>query len=192
MREALSAHVEGSAPIGAVVVDAGGEVIARGRNSFSTDRLAHAETEALRAVPTDANRTSSVIYTTMEPCPMCTGAIRMMQLQAVHLGARDPAAGSTSLLNANEFMREFRCRTVEPRNPELEFASVALLMEYRKRTQHLRWRDAWRAYHPLAVEAGERLADSNRYKVAFAREKAHEQIFEEVCSFFLQPGTAHD
>ncbi len=146
MRQALTAYSQGSAPIGAVVVSERGDVVSIGRNNFAGDRLAHAETEALRNIPPTAERRKCAIYTTKEPCPMCTGAIRMTQLDAVHLGARDPAAGSTELLNASEFMRKFTCTVFEPSDSMLEFASIALVLEYRTRNGHSRWREKWHSY----------------------------------------------
>ena len=97
MRVAVEAYLENSVPIGAAVVSKSGVVISVGRNKFIQDRTAHAETEALRVVPASLDRKNASIYSSMEPCPMCTGAIRVMQLKTLHIAARDPAAGSTDL-----------------------------------------------------------------------------------------------
>ena len=86
----------------------------------------------------DIDRTQCEIYSTLEPCPMCTGAVRMSQLRAVHFAARDPSAGSTEFLTANRFMREFPCVAHTPRDALLELVIVSLLMEYRRRTGHMR------------------------------------------------------
>ena len=114
---------------------------------------------------------------------MCTGAIRMTQLEAVHLAARDPAAGSTELLSASEFMRKFTCTVFDPSDSMLEFASVALVLEYRTRSGHSRWREKWHSYHPAAVEVGERLAETKAYSSSFAKANP-EVIYEAVCSHF--------
>ncbi|MBQ7543293.1 MAG: nucleoside deaminase [Clostridia bacterium] len=102
MREALRLAAEaaeaGEVPVGAVVVR-GGEIVGRGRNRRETDRnaLAHAETEAIG----DACRTlggwrlwDCTLYVTLEPCPMCAGAILNARLRRVVFGASDPKAGS--------------------------------------------------------------------------------------------------
>jgi len=160
MSGALKAYFEGSVPIGAVVVDEQGVVVSRGRNKFTQDRIAHAETEALRTVPTNLNRKNATLYSSMEPCPMCTGAVRVMQLKAVRFAARDPAAGSLELLGATQFMRHFDCQVFEPNDLLLERVNVAMMMEFRTRNGHKRWRDSWFAYLPEAVEVGEALAAS--------------------------------
>ena len=188
MRQALTAYSHGSAPIGAVIISEDGEVVATGRNNFSNDRLAHAETEALRNIPPTAEKRKCVIYTTMEPCPMCTGAIRMTQLKAIHLAARDPAAGSTVLLNASEFMRRFPCTVHSPSDSMLEFANIALVLEYRTRSGHSRWREKWHSYQPVAVEVGERLAETGAFSSSFAQ-ASPELIYDAVCSRLRDAGT---
>lgn len=104
MREALllaqKAYDLGEAPIGAVVVKkSSGEIIGRGYNLRETDKspLAHAEIMALN----EASRTlggwrvvDSVLYVTLEPCPMCAGAIINSRIDRVVFGARDYKAGS--------------------------------------------------------------------------------------------------
>lgn len=106
MREALAlahqAAQEGEVPVGAVVVR-NGEIIGRGRNRRETARnaLAHAEIEAVD----DACRHlggwrlfDCTLYVTLEPCPMCAGAIINSRITRVVYGAKDPKAGSCGSL----------------------------------------------------------------------------------------------
>lgn len=104
MQEALKlaqkAYRLGEAPIGAVVVKKStGEIIGRGYNLRETEKspLAHAEIMALN----EASRTlggwriiDSILYVTLEPCPMCAGAIINSRIDRVVFGARDYKAGS--------------------------------------------------------------------------------------------------
>lgn len=108
MREAMAlareAAAEGEVPVGAVVVR-GDEIVGRGRNRRERDKtaLAHAELEAIE----DACRTlggwrlwQCVLYVTLEPCPMCAGAVINARIPRVVYGASDPKAGSCgSLVN---------------------------------------------------------------------------------------------
>lgn len=97
LREAGQAAAEGEIPIGAVVV-CHGRVISRGHNM--TERLhdpsAHAEMIALTAA-TEAlggkYLTDCTLYVTVEPCPMCSGALNWAQLGALVYGAPDPKRG---------------------------------------------------------------------------------------------------
>jgi tRNA(Arg) A34 adenosine deaminase TadA len=162
----IKAYLEGgSVPIGAAIVDAGGNVLAVGANDFASARLAHAELVAINALPATAERNACMLYVTVEPCPMCVGAIRMAQLRAVHFAARDPAAGSAGFLDATPFMRAFATTTHGPAEDrrDLEFVVVALVTEHRARTGHPRWEAEWLSYLPEAVAAGKSLVASGAY-----------------------------
>ncbi|MBQ7548118.1 MAG: tRNA adenosine(34) deaminase TadA [Clostridia bacterium] len=104
MREALrladEAADRGEVPVGAVVV-CGGRIVGRGSNSREKDKnaLAHAELEAIG----EACRTlggwrlwQCDMYVTLEPCPMCAGAIINSRIKRLVYGAADPKAGSCS------------------------------------------------------------------------------------------------
>ncbi len=97
LEEAKRAGERGEIPVGAVVVRAG-EVIARAGNDRerSLDPLGHAEALALRgaARALKARRLCGcTLYVTLEPCPMCAGAILLSRPDAVVFGARDERAG---------------------------------------------------------------------------------------------------
>lgn len=101
MREALAeaqrAAEIGDVPIGAVVVR-GGEVIGRGHNRREADRdpLAHAELLAIREAARRMGGwrlTECTLYCTLEPCPMCAGALVNSRIERLVFGAPDPKAG---------------------------------------------------------------------------------------------------
>ena len=98
LNEAKKCEAEGEVPVGAVIVK-DGEIIATGRNRRETGKnaLYHAELEAIdkackalggwRLFGCD-------IYVTLEPCPMCAGAIINSRIKTVYFGAYDNKAGS--------------------------------------------------------------------------------------------------
>ncbi len=97
MRRALELAAEasdaGEVPVGAVVV-LGGEVIGEARNSpvGLLDPTAHAEMLALRQASLAAGNYrlgEAVMYSTLEPCPMCAGALVAARVQTLVFGARD-------------------------------------------------------------------------------------------------------
>lgn len=95
---AQQAADEGEVPVGAVVVR-DGEVIGQGRNrrEFGKNALAHAEIEAIDMACKALGgwRLSGCdLYVTLEPCPMCAGAIINARIDRVIQGAVDPKAGS--------------------------------------------------------------------------------------------------
>lgn len=114
MREALSLAEEafsaGEVPVGAVVVK-DGKVIGRGRNRREEHQsvLGHAELEAMEqaAKVLDSWRlTGCTLYVTLEPCPMCAGAILNARIARVWYGARDEACGACGGV-LNLFMENF-------------------------------------------------------------------------------------
>lgn len=95
---AREASAQGEVPVGCVIADADGKVIGRGRNRRRelADATAHAELEAVRAACAalgDWRLTGCTIYVTLEPCPMCAGAMLMAQLGQCVYGAADPRLG---------------------------------------------------------------------------------------------------
>ncbi|MBE6954618.1 MAG: nucleoside deaminase [Ruminococcaceae bacterium] len=95
---AEQAALEGEVPVGCVIVS-DGEIVGRGRNRREVGKsaLAHAEIEAIA----DACRTlggwrlwKATLYVTLEPCPMCAGAIINARIPRVVYGAKDAKAGS--------------------------------------------------------------------------------------------------
>ena len=100
-REAAAA---GEVPVGCVIVR-GGEIVGRGRNRREEKQstASHAEMEAIAM----ANETvgswrldDCTLYVTLEPCPMCAGAIINARIKTVYFGAFDPKAGSCgSMIN---------------------------------------------------------------------------------------------
>jgi tRNA(adenine34) deaminase len=100
LEEAALAAREGEVPVGCVVVDdATNTVLARGRNARerTQDPTAHAELLALRAAAA-ARRSfrieGATLYATLEPCPMCAGAIVNARIPRVVYGCDDPKAGA--------------------------------------------------------------------------------------------------
>ncbi|WP_210508601.1 tRNA adenosine(34) deaminase TadA [Naasia sp. SYSU D00057] len=99
LTEAEAALATGDVPVGAVVVDAGGAVLGRGRNRREADGdpLAHAEILALReaaAVRGDWNLDDCTLVVTLEPCVMCAGAVLQSRVGRLVYGAWDEKAGA--------------------------------------------------------------------------------------------------
>ncbi|MFQ5982654.1 MAG: tRNA adenosine(34) deaminase TadA [Woeseiaceae bacterium] len=96
--EAERANVANEVPVGAVVVSSG-NVIGSGfnRSIQECDPSAHAEIVALRSAATHQGNhrlTGATVYVTLEPCPMCVGAMIQARIQRLVFGAYDPKAGA--------------------------------------------------------------------------------------------------
>lgn len=114
IEEANIAGAKGEVPIGAVIVH-DGQIIARAHNLRETTRNAvtHAELMAIQdacEVLDNWRLENTTLYVTLEPCPMCAGAILQSRIPRVVYGARDPKAGCVDslyrLLNDDRFNHE--------------------------------------------------------------------------------------
>lgn len=144
VEEAWSAYCAGSLPHGAVIADAQGRVLARGRNRIyeqladDSSRplyghpLAHAEVNALLALDyASVDVRSCVLYATTEPCPLCTGALVISGVRELRYAARDTYGGATSwLASPMAFVTSRQIRVVGPEYPTLEAIIMALRVEF--------------------------------------------------------------
>jgi tRNA(adenine34) deaminase len=129
MREALAlareAQAAGEVPVGAVVV-VDGAIVGRGRNSpvASHDPTAHAEMLALRqaaAAIGNYRLEQAAVYVTLEPCPMCAGALVAARVKALIFGARDLRFGGVR--------SKFRIADSELLNHRVEIVEGVLAVE---------------------------------------------------------------
>ncbi|MCT6854072.1 MAG: tRNA adenosine(34) deaminase TadA [Lactobacillus panisapium] len=97
--QANKAQEKGEVPIGAILVGPDGRVIGRGynRRELDQDATQHAEMMAIRQGCTELNTWRLIdcsLFVTLEPCPMCAGAIINSRIKNVYFGALDPKAGA--------------------------------------------------------------------------------------------------
>ena len=101
--EAERAQAAGEVPVGAVVVSPEGEILGRGHNLVITtcDPTAHAEINALRQAARQVGNyrlPGVTVYVTIEPCPMCAGALVLARVSRLVFGAGDPKSGACGSL----------------------------------------------------------------------------------------------
>jgi len=113
---AWEAHLEGSNPIAALVVDADGYVVSTGKSAVKADlsdvhcsncEIAHAEVNALLAldnrVHTKTKACEYTLFATLEPCPLCFSALYMSDVNKLVFAAPDRYGGSTNLLGTTSY-----------------------------------------------------------------------------------------
>jgi len=101
LSEAQAAADRGEVPVGAVVIDPDGNVLAKAGNRTRelNDPTAHAEILAIRAACQTLNSErlpGCDLYVTLEPCPMCASAISQTRIARVYYGAADPKSGGVA------------------------------------------------------------------------------------------------
>jgi tRNA(adenine34) deaminase len=131
LEEAWLAYAAGCIPIGAVITAPDGAIISRGHNRINdpfvqeglihNNRLAHAELNALLVLPEGVyDLHTCTLYSMLEPCPLCLGALYMAGVRKFYYAARDPWAGSTNLLGVTPYLSRKPVRAFGPSNPDLE------------------------------------------------------------------------
>lgn len=141
LEQAWEAWCCGCIPIGCVIANPAGEIVARGRNRIDEhiapprqvcdSQLAHAELNALLSAPNPLpNRHECTLYTTMEPCPLCMGALYMSGVRGLHYACRDTYAGSANLLGSTPYYSRKTIRVCAPQNAALETILLAMCFAY--------------------------------------------------------------
>ncbi len=151
MDEALTlareAAAEGEVPVGCVIVRQG-QIVGRGRNRRETQKtaLGHGEIEAIA----DACRNlggwrlwDCTLYVTLEPCPMCAGAIINARIPRVVFGAADKKCGACGSV-CNLFSMEFNHRPVVETGIREEACAALLQDFFQKLRLELKTRPRWK------------------------------------------------
>lgn len=174
---AWKAHCSGSLPIAAVVIDGQGNIIASGRNRLAEAHqdsphlpgtpyltgtpLAHAEVNALLQLGYRPPGQRPILFTTMEPCPLCMGAARMSGVERVVYAARDPWAGCASMAEDVPYLKRSG-PIVEGPEPALEAPLVVWQVAFHlgHRPEGSAVLDSYEECLPGPCEAGRKLFDS--------------------------------
>lgn len=173
---AWASYRQGSQPIAAVIVDEGGEIVARGRNRLRDDAkdhgaanalhrhpLAHAEVNALLAFPFGERSASAcTLLTTTEPCPLCVGAVRMAGIGRLEYAARDAWAGCSQMFETVPYIHRKGIEVTSLAGSQLEVCLIALQTDAHLHAVPASPNTAaflvvWREAVPVGVAAGEQL-----------------------------------
>lgn len=105
IKEAKKAYNKGEVPVGSVLVDNNGIIISKGHNKIESlnDPTAHAELVTIRKASNGLKSWrlyGTTIYTTLEPCLMCLGAMLQSRIKRLVYGTKDPKVGSTDLVKS--------------------------------------------------------------------------------------------
>lgn len=187
------AFCEGNLPIAAIITDQEGNILSTGKNNlnishkFLNSRVDHAETECVQML--DAMKypdlKSYILYTSMEPCPMCMGTIVMGNLRKVRIASRDPWAGAADLRSQNEY--------IASKNMEIEFVeddwglvSMTLLVYSERRADRKRnpFLERVKETFPVAVSAADILYKDRELDNYRNDNRPMEEIFNHIASVF--------
>ncbi|MBK1809267.1 nucleoside deaminase [Clostridium sp. YIM B02505] len=180
-------------PIGAVIVDENEKIISRGRNRiFDTSSsnplagtgMAHAETTAMLTLKRDEhiNIKKYTLYTTMEPCPMCFGAMVMVGIRNVKYAARDGYAGATELNDKTSYIKG-KNMSISRENEELEAFQICLQSAYEYKSRHSIAQavlDSWSEYCSCGILLAKELYEEGYFQNALSICKPIEEVYDEI------------
>lgn len=193
---AWESYKRNTIPIGAVIVDGKGNIIAKGRNRIfdiksqnplAGTNMAHAEMTALLNLKLDEHPElrSYCLYTTMEPCPMCFGTIVMSSIKNIKFAARDGHTGAAELNEKSRYIKN-KAITISRADDEMEVFQIALQTAYEYKINNGRSErvlDKWREYCNIGVNLGKQLNEEGYFEDAVAQEKDISVIYDEVLSY---------
>jgi tRNA(Arg) A34 adenosine deaminase TadA len=186
------AYCVGSVPIGSVVVDGDGKIIARGRNHIEDEnfvqnrvnahKLAHAELNALLSIRgNEVDPRVCAIYTFVEPCPQCLGAIYISGVRKIYYAARDPYAGSLDLLGTTPYLSRKLISVNEPEAGVLENLSMGIYVIYFLQVHPqvaARVLPVWQQVLKEGVQFGENLSENDTFKSMKNRNVPETEVLE--------------
>lgn len=188
--EAWDAFRGGCTPIGAALYDSEGKLLIRERNRGAdadtvNRRISHAEANILRRLDTDARNdlNSLVLYTTMEPCPMCRGTCVMSGIRHLRFAARDPYCGFTHLADTEPYFISKHLDFTQA-GGEAEFVQITVQSVYElgyiaAGNSDKVLRD-FRAMLPEAVATAEYVFREGLHKKWQEESKAAADVFDEI------------
>ncbi|KGX91423.1 nucleoside deaminase [Pontibacillus marinus] len=161
---------DGSKPIAALVIDENGEIIAEGKNAVyseyygatvSYNEIAHAEVNALGKIDNrvHTSRAPYTLYSTLEPCPLCTGALYMSSIKNLAYAAKDKFGGSLDMLGKTHYLSRKQINIDGP-VPVLDEISIFLNVYFDLTRQNMR---------PSIVKLHDELAEDYPNAVSLAR-----------------------
>ncbi|MDP4088609.1 MAG: nucleoside deaminase [Bacillota bacterium] len=194
---AWESYRKNTIPIGAVIVNEQGDILSRGRNRiFDTESsnplagtcLAHAEMTAMLNLKEKEHPDIKkyTLYTTMEPCPMCFGAMVMMGIRNIRYAARDGIAGAAELNYSLEYIRNKNI-IINREGGELEAFLLCLQTAYEYGRKHPRMEellDSWRVYCSEGVFLAKRLFDAGYFLDAVNQDRYLGEIYDEVIGMY--------
>lgn len=170
---AWEAFREGDVGIGAVVVDPAGSVVAAGRNRFRSrptlpgevagGSLAHAELNALVQLP-PGSYDDHTMLTTLEPCLLCTSALRLSHVGRVEYAAADPVWRGVERLPelSPHIARRWTARSGPMDGMLAQWAALLALLPYPERGEHGAVVDEYRSTAPELMALADRLVASGQ------------------------------
>jgi tRNA(adenine34) deaminase len=162
----------GSSPIGCVIVNGSGTIISEGRNKsgeswpktpqrIGNSSFAHAEMDAFYRVARLENPEECTVYSSLEPCLMCGGAMGMVRIGRAVWACDDPWGGSGRLIAWNKHPAFVEMKVLSSPFPDLEREAAELFAPEAKKVYPEEGWAAWKAHYPEICERAEAIPEEH-------------------------------
>ena len=186
------AFINGSLPIGAVITGENSEIISIGRNhcfdkSILNPKIAHAEMDALHKLNISKypNVKAYTLYTSMECCPMCMGAVVMANLRKLKIAARDGHAGAAHLVEKDPYMKSKNMQ-IDFELDILEKVSIVMLTYFMLKLckgEISREAENVGKNNPDAIQIAKSFYDERRLNWHISNKTPFDEIFNEITTY---------
>ncbi len=191
-RLSWESYKNGTIPVGAIILDENNDIVAKGRNvSYDKESehilagttIGHAEMVALMQLKKSEhpNIKKYRLYVSLEPCPMCFGAIMMSGIKDVYFAASDVAAGSSVMQDITEYIESRSIKVVKDTG-NLEIFQIVLQTARGKFNPTKKTIDSWNGEHPGVVELGFKLHDEKYFETVAKENLEISDVYNYVIS----------
>ena len=189
---AIEGYNSGSMGISSIIINENNIIVGSGRNHLNDSNgdtkaicnsvVAHAEINALHSIGKDGmEKHGYTLYTTVEPCPMCLGAICMSRIRRVVIGSRDPFAGSINAMQYNEYMKS---KNIEVEYIDGEIEIICCGIHYLSAKRALSDRPGHKFFDAFSSKYGE-VVDRIEKRINDYEINVNELIKEEIMEYFI-------
>ncbi|MCF6464741.1 nucleoside deaminase [Clostridium sp. Cult2] len=200
---AWEAYKARTIPIGCVIVNSNGEIMSKGRNRIfdkenstllAGTNMAHAEMDALLGLKESEHPDirNYILYTTMEPCPMCFGTMVMMNIRNIYYAAGDGFAGATSLNDKLDYIKNKNI-VINQGSKEIEVFQLVMQSAYEYNRQYPRIEnilEAWRNISKKSIEYGKALYETGYFKKAMNANMSIDVVYDEIMTGYFSSNSS--
>lgn len=186
---AWEAFCDGNTPVGAIITDLDGKIIAKNRNGFGNTfpkRVSHAEMNVISSIAKMNNAKNLILYTTLEPCVMCFSTIYVQKIGKLFFSCDDPHAGGTFLYKSNSYFSLRNMDIVQFDNVEYRFVNAVLNIIYEMSSRNsdelsIYLRD-WNKKYSAITKAADEIYRRNALK-SFTINGNSESLYNYIASY---------
>ncbi|MBN2853334.1 MAG: nucleoside deaminase [Clostridia bacterium] len=194
LRLSWEAYINGTIPVGAVIVNEKNEIVSKGRNMSYDDNIihplartsmGHAEMVAMMNLKKNEhpNISGYKVYVSLEPCYMCFGTMLMMGIKKVYYSAKDNETGSSVMVDKTDYIIKCGIDVIK-NHGEMEIFQIILHTSRGQFNPVKGMMEPWEKEYENAVPLGQKLHDEHYFLNAIRENRDISDIYDDVLSMY--------